>query len=448
MSAYTIVPPEESIKSGGYEVVPPEKSTLTPAQQRAKDSGYKDQSSPVRAAIGAMTPDLDTVKDFGSDLWNTGKSIFHTVADPPKSTGDKVAMAVGGPLGVPIKRAVGGYMDSVQASKQASDDAAAQGKAGESVTEAAAAGIPIVGPLLHGTYGKSGGVGASRVIQAMSMAPEGSAIPNPAKIVGGKAIDVATAEGDPGAVYSKYLKPVEHVPMEMPKTTPHIERALISKVEINYPEVAERMRQGKTTLGDLDVARQVANDASRAAYTVRGLPTQISKGFQDYSGALRDTLYPKIEALHNLPEGSLSDLKNIQGSAIEAGKPPKWGHFPSRWAPVAVQRFGVRPAFDAARNIKTRVIDAGLPEPQSIDLRSNFPAPSSPNLSILKAREQAARPIFGGEQDITAPSRAPIGTRAFPDLDAEPEPALYRPQARGIPIKARRASRPAVSVGK
>lgn len=424
-NGYEIVPPQKIQSSGGYEIAPPEKPALTPAQQKAKDSGYVEQSSPTRAAIGAMTPDLNTVKDFGSDLWNTGKSIIHTVADPPKSASDKAAMVVGGPMGVPIKRAVGGYFDSVQASKAAADDAAAKHQTGRQVIETAATALPLVGPLLHGTYGASAGTGASRVLQAASMAPEGSVIPNPAKIVGGKVIDIAKAEGDPGAVYNKYLKPVEHVPMEMPKSTPHIERALINKVEINYPEVAERMRQGSTTLGDLDIARQVANDASKAAYTARGLPTQISKGFKDEADSLRETIYPKIEALHNLPEGELAGLKKIQGQAISAEKPPKIGYFPSRWPVVAAKRLGIMPAESAIRNVRTRVIDAGLPEPQKIDLRSSFPSPEANRGSILKARSEAERPEFGGDQPITTKPK-PRAVRPAIDVEEDTEPALLR----------------------
>lgn len=401
-------------------------SSLTMPQMIAKGQNYEHQSSPARAALKELTPDMKTVTDFGSDLAGAVKGVGHMLFDPAKSITD-----------IPVTRAVKGYYNSVGEANDAARAAADRGDTTESMIESAAAGLPLVGPLIHGVYGKSAGVGASRIGQAMTMAPEGSAIPNPVLKVGGKVARVAQAEGDPGKVYNRYLDARAGTPAKVPATTPRIDSALMRKVEINYPEVAERMQQGTTTLKDLDVVRQVANDASSAAFTARGIPTQVSKGFKGAADKARSALYPQIDTLNDLPAGTAGKLKRIQGESVEMGKPPKWGHFPARWPTVAVSRLGVRPALAAVRNIRTRLIDSELPEPMQTPAPPPRPAPKG----LLNAGpiEMGPGPDTSGTVRVAAP---PVEgtTRAVRKGLLLEEPAIPQNSETSVP------GRPAINI--
>lgn len=355
---------------------------LSGKQMAAYATGYKEQSDPVRAAADALTPDMKTVTDFGGDLADVGKSLFHTVTDAPKSTTEKVLSHV--PLALQAKRMGEGYFDSVQASKAAAEDAHVHGETGREAVETAATALPLVGPLLHGIYGKSGGVGASRILQAASMAPEGSVIPNPVAAVikpvargiknartidpqaamqsvlpkptGGTAITdvvspklvenvrqtaanlnlkpgdfkgakgaenfskaVSTASKAIDQTYNTYLKPVADIPHPLPNISEPVLAKIADAIEINNKPAALRIRSGATTLADSDLMRRTINQMTESSFnSAKTYEPAMIQALHDAGGLVRDSLYSKLEALHNMPVDALADFKRQQGEVLAA----------------------------------------------------------------------------------------------------------------------------------
>lgn len=327
------------------------------ALEQANEKSYLDLSFNPKYRSGRN--DL-LVEEVGSGAKAGIKGLYEfgkKIAAPPKNSVE-VALSFT-PGGIQAKRAL--IDPRIEASDKA-DKAAAQGNSADAIRYSTEAAVPgsemVIEPVKRLLDDPQHATSQATEYATQYMAPK---VAIPAAVRG---VKMAMAEGDPGVVYNRYLNARGDVPAEVPPTTPHIDRALVRKVEINYPEVAARMEEGTTNIKDLDIVRQVANDASKAAYTARGLPTQISKGFKGAADKVRSNLYPKIDSLQNLPEGTSGKLKGIQAESVEMGRPPKWGHFPTRWPTVAAERLAIRPALAAARNIRTRYIDSGLPEPQ------------------------------------------------------------------------------------
>lgn len=206
-----------------------------------------------------------------------------------------------------------------------------------------------------------------KVGQVLENAPEGIGTGAGTVIQGallGKGANIAGAEGNPGALYRKYLDPVADTKAQLPEMTPKIKTALVNKVAINNPEVAGRMQSGETTLGDLDTIRQVANSSSQAMFKqTGGMPTEMNRGFQNAAGAIRGVLYPAIEQAHGLEPGSLTPIKLLQGDLMSTAKPPSFGYNPVTWPAKAATRFGLMPAERAFTTLRTKAIAAGMPEP-------------------------------------------------------------------------------------
>ena len=149
----------------------------------------------MRTAVGA-----------GKDLWETAKGagslvkppdfMLHPIQQRPRTLGE--AISQGAQAGAyetgltSLRRAIKGYYDVTQQNIQRAEQAADKGDTTGVFFNSAAAGLPIVGPLIGGLYEEAqtnpdpfevAGKGISRVAQAASMAPERSFIPNPVSAI-------------------------------------------------------------------------------------------------------------------------------------------------------------------------------------------------------------------------------------------------------------------------
>lgn len=143
------------------------------------------QETPKPEQPSALDHIMHGAGEFWNDLKSSGKGIASIIA-PPESKSDMAAAAVG-PAGLYAKRAIGGYYDAVRHHLDAAEQASKSGDTAGALFHSVSAGLPLVGPLVGDVYDKANsgdlagaiGLGASRIAQAASMAPEGSAIPNP-----------------------------------------------------------------------------------------------------------------------------------------------------------------------------------------------------------------------------------------------------------------------------
>lgn len=182
------------------------KQTATPA----KEPEARQEESPKREGF--------LQRGFG-DLWDSVKGM-KSLVEPPKDDAEK-AIHLASPFGgLALWRMMHGYIKGTQQTVKQAEDAAAKGDNAGVLINSAAAGIPLVGPLVSGVYEQSGkgdlsgdvGLAASRVAQVASMAPEGSAIPNPAAglargvTAGIKKVQPMMADAAEG-MYQRNLKP-------------------------------------------------------------------------------------------------------------------------------------------------------------------------------------------------------------------------------------------------
>lgn len=225
----------------------------------------------------------------------------------------------------------------------------------------------------------------------------GTALTQAAMMKGGQ---LAAAEGNAGKVYNRFLEPVKDVPEALPKMTPYQKNALRREVNKLHPDIAQRMNDGKTTLGDLDTIRTIANKSSQAYFSANGkVPNENSTAFAQAGDALRDTIYPRMEALHGMNPGTLSKIKSIQGDLI-AMKSPRMGYSPAEWPARAIDKFGIHPVMEKYFATRTRMLDRALPPPQKITLRQSMLGGNSVTVKTV----QPASVELGGPQ---APSGLP-----------------------------------------
>ena len=206
---------------------------------------------------------------------------------------------------------------SFQQGRAAAEEDQRRKQAGASIPYRAAA--VAAGPLLDvPSIEHAADVGDTGYI-AGATAPQAIAAAAPlAKTVIGKVGDATGALRErtltnPNELYHRYLDPVAETPAPLPELTPRVKSALIKKVEINYPQIARRMVNGTTTIGDLDQIRQVAWTAGKSAVSAIGRPTEMSGGFMRAHDAIASTLYPQIEQAHGLPSGSIGEMKMSVG---------------------------------------------------------------------------------------------------------------------------------------
>lgn len=251
--------------------------------------------------------------DFLGDLWDSAKGLYHTVSDAPKSSGEYAASMLG-PTGVPLKRIVEGYMSSVQAANEAAKSAAEKGNTSESMIESAAAGLPLVGPLVHGVYGKSPGLAASRIVQAASMAPKGSIIPNPVDVagnvtsaVGGKLAPAAEAVSQ--RLYQSALKP------SLAKGAPEPAGLVKTGLQENIPISQAGAEKLASLVDDLNkkVEATIASNPNA--------PISPAKSVQNANALKKEFSQqvnpaPDIAAIEDTKQGFLDQLKSSPGGAV------------------------------------------------------------------------------------------------------------------------------------
>lgn len=257
---------------------------ITPDPQAAAVTITPDAPPPPK-------PEHHEALEFAKDLWETAKGMGHTFSDKPQGA-DEIA-AIGSGIPLPVYRMAKGYFNTVQGMKQKSEDYADKGETGKSMYYSAAAALPLVGPLLNGAperaeQGGGWGLGLSRILQAASMAPEGSAIPNPAALVTkplaaavSKAREVGNAEA-PG-MYQEALKPSTSDPA---KAT----RVVQNGLEMEIPVSKSGLAKLNTLLSDLNAKiTDVIGDgqgktvnkfkvASRLNETIQDARNQVNPG--------------------------------------------------------------------------------------------------------------------------------------------------------------------------
>lgn len=118
------------------------------------------------------------------------------------------------------------------------------------------------------------------------------------------------------AEFHKYLDPVSQYPAQLPKMAKPVLDRLTSNIELTNPDVAARIRSGQTQIGDLDVIRQRINQDTKFP-PAGSSETAMNSALKFAGNRIREKLYPLVERLNTLPEGSLADLKNEEGTFTE-----------------------------------------------------------------------------------------------------------------------------------
>lgn len=161
-----------------------------PIPQGATIGEAETVAIPQGATIGTPEPERKGFwAHLGGDLYDTAKGI-KGLFDEPK-TPEEHALHTADPMGaaLPLYRILHGYYEGTKKTIGQAEAAADKGDNAGVIINSAAAGLPVVGPLVSGVYEHaqahpddklgSVGVGVSRIGQALSMAPKGSVLPNP-----------------------------------------------------------------------------------------------------------------------------------------------------------------------------------------------------------------------------------------------------------------------------
>ncbi len=167
--------------------------------------------------------------------------------------------------------------------------------------------------------GDTGGVIGHAVGSAAPLIA-GEAVRRTAKPIG----EFLKAPSDPNTVYNSYLHPVSKMPITVPDAPHPVMQAVLRDMEAaGEGEAANRIQSGSATVGDLDSMRQRANRLSRSIYRSPGnYPPGMAEGANNFAGSIRDLIYPLIEESQGLPEGSLKDVKRLQGKMMESERNP------------------------------------------------------------------------------------------------------------------------------
>lgn len=178
MSTQPIMPKVDGLPPG---------AVLRPLQTQTQDVEGLPPGAVVKSLPPSATstpsgpiPIYEGYRRAGNVLKEAGKDLLGAVggmADTAFSPGIGPAFKLGQGI-------VGGHMQAYQDAK----DAAEKGQTTKSIFKSVAAGVPIVGPMSSDIYDSAEagnndealGKGISRTLQVMSIAPEGSVIPNPA----------------------------------------------------------------------------------------------------------------------------------------------------------------------------------------------------------------------------------------------------------------------------
>jgi hypothetical protein len=187
------------------------KQTQKSTWEQLADLNDAIHDAEMRTAVGAAKDLWESAKGIGS-LFKPPDFMLHPIEQKPKTPGE--AISQGAQAGAyttgltTLGRAVKGYYDATRQNIDRTEQAADKGDATGVVINSAAAGLPLVGPLIGGLYEDAqtndlptmAGKGISRIGQAMSMAPEGSVIPNPVSTVTKGVVGALSRTGDDAGV--------------------------------------------------------------------------------------------------------------------------------------------------------------------------------------------------------------------------------------------------------
>lgn len=309
----------------------------------------------------------------------------------------------------------------------------------------------------------------------MGLKPEDFARDNPKAAANLKDV-VDTSQTKLQQNHTALVDPIREVPKDAPPLAEGVRNKLAQTYKDANPGLADRIRSGKTTVGDLETVRGELNRTfDDATYT-----SPEKTVLQQWGKQVRSSVYDEIAKFHNLPDEAMSTLKDIQGDFLERSNKGALAKAVSRLqlqsditaGSTVGRRIGAKVggAVDLAKSpissSAKRVLGTpGLAERLEVGMRGmkdakpysvpvsgrpavQPPTPQAPpsfNLPTPEARPPAnfvpntfsnessptiqPQPKFGGEQPITGPSRLPTATPAAPELLPASEPALGKPAA-------------------
>ncbi|HTD21877.1 MAG TPA: hypothetical protein VK738_04440 [Terriglobales bacterium] len=229
---------------GGVRVNPPQPQKST--WEQLLDLNDAIDNAEMRTAAGAGKDIWEAAKGVGS-LVKPPDFMLHPIDQRPKTLGEAISQGLQAgayTTGLTtVGRAAKGYYDATRANIDRAEQAGQQGDYTGVAINSAAAGLPLVGPLIGGLYEDAqtndlptmAGKGISRIGQAMSMAPERSFIPNPVSLVTKGAGSALSKVGDGADVY--------HVAPRVTTTTSDVPSvSKISEGTSPKPEIASEQR--------------------------------------------------------------------------------------------------------------------------------------------------------------------------------------------------------------
>ncbi len=190
---------------GGVRVSPPQPQKST--WEQLLDLNDAIDNAEMRTAAGAGKDIWEAAKGVGS-LVKPPDFMLHPIDQRPTTLGEAISQGLQAgayTTGLTtLGRAGKGYYDATRTNIDRAEQAGQQGDYTGVAINSAAAGLPLVGPLIGGLYEDAqtndlptmAGKGISRIGQAMSMAPERSFIPNPVSLITKGAGSVLSKVGD------------------------------------------------------------------------------------------------------------------------------------------------------------------------------------------------------------------------------------------------------------
>ena len=282
-------------------------------------------------------------------------------------------------------------------------------------------------------------------------------------------------------VHQRYLDPVREVPEPLPPMTSSLRKSIVKAAKASDEALGQRIEIGATTMNDFNLIRGILNQMTESSYSSAKVytPAQIGAA-KNFGKELRLNYYNRLEALNQLPKGSLSRLKRMEGdvyrirnlamemeadvskaSSLETtrtkwqktgdliGRARAW-HNPEQ--SVALMRKGVgvgdntgRLLEQAFRDVESsgigRAWDADLPPPTTITLRSSVASnPQAPSFVRARVNQPPNPPQFGGPQDIPVRPAPPVA----PFIPVEPTATPTVTRLTGRPFVSAPPAPPAV----
>jgi GGDEF domain-containing protein len=123
------------------------------------------------------------------------------------------------------------------------------------------------------------------------------------------------------AEFHQLLDPHADAVGAFPNMPAGIRNKYVRAFRASDPELADGIKTGDVTLGDLDRMRVEGNQMTQSYWNGNSpySPSDL-KALTWANGAIARTLYSRMEELNGLPEGSISDLQSERGSLLEFNK--------------------------------------------------------------------------------------------------------------------------------